>query len=154
MSTLPLRDRVSLYVTKDGYIMFGYHAGGIHFPGGGLDGDTLEVAAKKQPKEELGIAITGVVRLEDAIITPFPTSTAKSIERAKLYSGILITSVFAEYDYDDDSLYGNDDDIFHVSTDKLSVDSLIKLIEDGPYSVWSPSVISALREIKQRGLAK
>ena len=154
MSTLPLRDRVALYIVKDGYIMFDYHAGGIHFPGGGLDGDTLEVAAKKEAKEELGIAITGMELLEDSIITPFPTPTAKAIERAKLYSGVLITSVFAEYDYDDDSSYGDDGDIFHVSDDKLSVDSLIKLVEDGPYSVWSPSVISALRLISQRGLAK
>jgi 8-oxo-dGTP pyrophosphatase MutT (NUDIX family) len=114
------RKRVEVFIVDDdGNLILGKGNNGIIMcPGGGLDDDSVKVAAQRECKEEVGIKLKNIKQMN---LNPFRVDwyeiTKKGIKisdkissRMKEFRGSETYFCIASFDKNDNSLYGDDND--------------------------------------------
>ncbi|MCK5920117.1 MAG: NUDIX hydrolase [Methylococcales bacterium] len=100
----------------------------MHLPGGGLDEDTISVAAAKEVAEELGFECRIISVLDDVYQESSFGSGYKSW-RAEVYDGVITSFVVAKIVKHDTSVLGLDGDAERFALIPLK-DLIASVIED------------------------
>ena len=105
-----IRERVEVILKNNNnmYALFRvYNEAGLYvFPGGGTDGDALEVAASKEVKEEIGHEVNDLRLLDFTHIGPYRSNK----KREQTYTGEKTYFFTGTLDSKDTSILNADDD--------------------------------------------